>query len=170
MVPMKVCPVCQKEFQPERNSQKLCSVPCRKTYQHCENHTGYKGGNVSPEGYRRQHSTDYEHREVAERALGKPLPKGAIVHHVDGNRLNNAPSNLVICQDASYHALLHHNKRIIDAGGKLGEHLFCGLCRRLLPLAAFTKHRNKPIRFDRSSWCKDCQHTKDRARSKGEKQ
>jgi HNH endonuclease len=51
------------------------------------------------------------HVLVAEKALGKPLPKGAIVHHVDGNTLNNAPSNLVICQDQAYHCLLHKRQR-----------------------------------------------------------
>src|SRR5690242_4368171 len=49
----------------------------------------------------------HEHVMLAEKALGKQLPRGAQVHHVDGNKQNNAPNNLVVCEDASYHRLLH---------------------------------------------------------------
>lgn len=47
------------------------------------------------------------HKVVAEMALGKPLPKGAVVHHIDGNKKNNFTCNLVICQSQAYHKLLH---------------------------------------------------------------
>lgn len=58
-----------------------------------------------------------EHVLVAEAALGRWLPAGAEVHHVDGNPSNNAPSNLVICQDAAYHLLLHKRMRALAACG-----------------------------------------------------
>ncbi len=59
----------------------------------------------------------YEHILVAETALGKPLPPGAEVHHVDENKGNNLPSNLVVCPDAAYHKLLHQRQRAFDACG-----------------------------------------------------
>jgi hypothetical protein len=49
----------------------------------------------------------FEHILVAEKALGKHLPPGAVVHHVDEDGLNNKPWNLVICQDNAYHRFLH---------------------------------------------------------------
>lgn len=55
-----------------------------------------------------------EHVAVAEKALGKPLPKGAVVHHVDLNKQNNVGSNLVVCPNQAYHLLLH--KRMRDLG------------------------------------------------------
>jgi hypothetical protein len=48
-----------------------------------------------------------EHTIVASKALGKGLPKGAVVHHINGNVQDNRPENLVICENQSYHRLLH---------------------------------------------------------------
>lgn len=58
-----------------------------------------------------------EHVMVAEKALGKPLPVGAIVHHVDENKGNNRNNNLVICQDNAYHKLLHRRMDAFKASG-----------------------------------------------------
>lgn len=58
-----------------------------------------------------------EHIVVAEQALGKALPPGAEVHHVSGDRGNNHPQNLVICQDHAYHMLLHARQAARDACG-----------------------------------------------------
>lgn len=57
-----------------------------------------------------------KHIDNAEKALGKKLPIGAVVHHADENKLNNANDNLVICPNADYHKLLHARQRAVDAG------------------------------------------------------
>lgn len=53
------------------------------------------------------------HRIIAEEILGRPLEKGEVVHHIDGNKKNNNPSNLMIFKNQSEHAKWHadHNKK-----------------------------------------------------------
>lgn len=58
----------------------------------------------------------YEHIYLAEKALGKPLPKGAVVHHVNECPWDNTPSNLVVCPDQSYHRLLHQRAKLLAKG------------------------------------------------------
>lgn len=74
---------------------------------------------VTPEQVRREHSREanlrpakatsyrkrlgrHEHRVVAEQMLGRPLAKGEIVHHVDGNKHNNAPENLKVMSQSEH--------------------------------------------------------------------
>ena len=47
------------------------------------------------------------HRAVAEQILGRPLRPGEVVHHIDGNKLNNDPSNLMVFASQSEHAKYH---------------------------------------------------------------
>lgn len=68
-------------------------------------------------GANRSGAYQLEHIRVAERILGKPLPPGAVVHHVNGDKTDNRPSNLVICPDHAYHMLLHQRQRALEACG-----------------------------------------------------
>lgn len=77
----------------------------------------WKGGrSLSSHGYvviQTPEGRKYEHIMIAEKVLGRPLPyfgvgdpRNIVVHHVDGNKQNNAYGNLLICTH-SYHAALH---------------------------------------------------------------
>lgn len=69
-----------------------------------------------------------EHVVVSEKALGKKLPKGAEVHHVDEDKLNNDPGNLVICPDRAYHMLIHQRTDALNACGH-ADWLKCPYCK-----------------------------------------
>ena len=61
----------------------------------------------------------HEHRVIAEQMLGRPLKKGEVVHHIDGNCRNNAPENLMVLPSQKEHAELHarFNKIFGKTGG-----------------------------------------------------
>lgn len=75
------------------------------------------------------------HRVRAERALGRPLPATAEVHHVGRDRSDTA--SLVICEDHKYHSLLHARMRVKEAGGNPNTDAICGVCRKVKARAEF---------------------------------
>lgn len=69
-----------------------------------ELHPGWKGGRVLRKGYMQIYSPEHpmrtklgyvaEHRLVMETKLGRYLLRSEVVHHIDGDPLNNNPDNL----------------------------------------------------------------------------
>ena len=49
------------------------------------------------------------HRRVAEKLVGGSILPGREVHHIDGDKTNNRPSNLTIVSKAK-HRLIHRTK------------------------------------------------------------
>jgi len=95
--------------------------------------------------------TMFEHILIVESVLGRKLPAGAVVHHVDGDPSNNAHSNLVLCPSQAYHMLLHARARTLAAGANPDTHRVCSKCRVAKPFSDFHK---KLLRLHDA--CKPC--------------
>lgn len=68
-----------------------------------------------------------EHRVIAEKALGKPIPKGVHVHHMNYDKTDNhTPWNLVVCT-AAYHRLIHQRTDALAASGNANWRK-CNIC------------------------------------------
>lgn len=69
-------------------------------------------------------------RRRAELALGRPLKRTEQVHH-------HADTQLVICQDRAFHALLHTRTLTVRAGGNPNKQRYCPECKTIRRPTAF---------------------------------
>ena len=86
------------------------------------------------------------HIAAAEKALGKPLPKGVEVHHVNEDRGDWRNENLVICPDKAYHKLLHMRTAALDACGNANARR-CNVCSQFDDVSNMKKHSTRNIFF-----------------------
>lgn len=165
------CQICHEPFRPRKQDflkggGKFCSRACLHKWQRGSGHPNWKGGTTvcSSGGYLVNTGKERIHRIVAENALGKPLPATAVVHHHDRNPLNNANSNLVICENQAYHRMLHARMRVFYAGGDPNTEGFCSSCRSVKPVSDF--HKSTANSSGIQYTCKRCMSTNGQERKR----
>ena len=74
--------------------------------------TKYGNGHQRTDGYIQITSGPYKgqllHRLIYEEVYGS-IPKGYAIHHIDGDKTNNNPGNLMLLSKSNHHKL-HMNK------------------------------------------------------------
>lgn len=138
------CPHCGREFPSPWKDTKFCSRDCRNAFR--------RSGTIR-NGYRlirvggRQVA---EHRHVMEQALGRRLLMSEVVHHRNGDKLDNRPENLELFHSQSDH-MQEHRQTYSSA-----LHRQCSKCGQIKSHDDFYLRNDRPDGLH--SHCKDCQH------------
>jgi endogenous inhibitor of DNA gyrase (YacG/DUF329 family) len=119
---MRRCAGCGSDFEPPANNKakRFCTQRCWITYfnRTDRDHSvaGAQKGAASNQSkwasfksnksYKKRDG-EHLHRQVAAETLGRALKPEEIVHHIDGNKWNNAPDNLEVLPSQAEHARRH---------------------------------------------------------------
>ena len=109
---MKLCAYCKRSMTRTKYCSRRCACRARNTSAH-QKIAGKAGGATKialrgtgrPDVYIKYFGR-HEHRVVMEQMIGRPLKKGEVVHHIDGDPHNNRPDNLQLITQ-SIHINLH---------------------------------------------------------------
>ena len=85
----------------------------------------------------------YVHVIEAENKLGRPLDNTEVVHHIDGNKLNNSHDNLIVFKTKSDHTAFHRNgcnlKLIVQMEN--GAYKYVGKSNKTCPICSGVKDK-----------------------------
>ena len=109
-----------------------CSRSCRFNNMQGENNPKWRGGKTTDKSgiyiyypshiFATERGYVYEHRLVMEQFLDRYLFPEEVVHHLDGNPLNNDISNLILLSSESEHRKIHVKYRTLNKKGQFHGH------------------------------------------------
>ena len=125
-----ICPVCHKSFVRATCSLSkinFCSIECTKVFtsqRMTDMNEALNPSRMTPSTRKKLREAGikegaksypklygkHEHRVVAAKKLGRSLKKGEVVHHIDGDKRNNNPINLMVFKSQAEHAKWHYNE------------------------------------------------------------
>ena len=100
-----------KRGKPSWNAGKKIDQSQRKIGNTYLNHHGYTEIYLGDDSqkYGRKDGYVLLHRKIAQDNLGRQLLQSEVVHHIDGDKTNNAAENLLVCSGFSEHRDIHNN-------------------------------------------------------------
>mgnify|MGYP003642688215 CR=1 FL=1 len=124
---IKICDFCNKEVEislreiyKSRKRTHHGKDACFKCGQRESGKLRRKGNTLIGDGYFASYNEEgnriLEHRQLIENQLGRPLLEREVIHHIDGNKLNNNIDNLILCDNSSLHRQIHSNLEQISFG------------------------------------------------------
>lgn len=77
----------------------------------------------------------YEHVVVAEQKIGRQLAENEVVHHIDENKSNNSPENLMVFANIAEHTAYHNTHEAYQENGvwfsqRKRQIIECAYCRK----------------------------------------
>jgi hypothetical protein len=103
------------------NPPGFCSLKCLGEYQRGNNNPAWNGGRHLQAGYYVVFSPDhpnsdckgfvYEHRLIMEEKIGRHLNSEEVVHHINHDKTDNSPENLMLFGSQSEHLEYHAKHR-----------------------------------------------------------
>lgn len=101
----------KKRGTPSWNAGKRIDQSQRKIGNTYLNHHGYLEIYLGEDSkkYGRKDGYVLLHRKIAQDKIDRKLKSSEIIHHIDGDKLNNNPENLLICSGFSEHRDIHNN-------------------------------------------------------------
>ncbi len=109
---MKNCVICGASLV--KTQKKVCSRKCQGKYL-SELYRG-KGGKTPYIQIRVGGKRVYLHRHIWEKANGRKLEFGEIVHHINENKRDNRPENLEVLSGRAAHLHVHNYHKAARAG------------------------------------------------------
>lgn len=144
----------------------------KQIHQRSEPRRGYLAVMAPDHPRARRNGTIYVHVLLAEKALGRPLPRTAQVHHANGDERDNSRGNLVICENQVYHCLLHQRTRSLRATGS-PHSLRCSICLMWGHASLFIVRRKTDSQGysynsarHRSCWAKEAKRYRERIKNR----